>query len=273
MQKQPIAYEYDGSFPGFLCCVYDAFYRRETPSIFCGERQAFLYETRKVQTDARGDRVLASLREKIGKDMVDFLRLCLLTCLPDKEEQMLRLVRLGYRVGPGVLQMLAHPTVNALQKAVFALTHEAHMLTGFLRFTEAGGALYAMVHPKNRVLTLLEPHFCSRFPGESFLIYDATYREALVHQPGRTGIFPLEEFSLPAPGQQEQAYRKLWQLFYQTIEVPGRRNERQRRTMMPKRYWRTLTEFSTPAGALPMKDYRAATARKSNLLPNEKEGR
>ena len=267
--REDIAYEYDGSFEGFLCCVHDAFYRREAPAIFAGDAQAFLYETRRVRTDARAETVLASIREKIGRNMADFLKLCHLTCLPQKEAQMLRLIRLGYRVGPGVLELLAHPAVNALQKAVYHLTHEAHLLTGYIRFTEAGGALFAVIHPKNRVLSLLEPHFCSRFNAESFLIYDAAHQQALVHQPSRTGIFPLERFALPEVGQEEQAYRSLWRLFYQTIEVPGRRNERQRRTLMPKRYWATLTEFDTPAGAIPHRDYRAAVARENR----KKEGR
>ena len=104
----------------------------------------------------------------------------------------------------------------------------------------------------------MEPHFCARFNAESFLIYDKTYKQALVHQPGRTGIFPLEHFELPGAGEEERAYQQLWRLFYQTIEVPGRHNERQRQTLMPKRYWASLTEFETPAGAIPHQVYRAA---------------
>ena len=256
--RRDIAYEYDGSFEGILCCVYDAFYRREAPAIFAGTAQAFLYETRRIASDERAGKVLISIREKIGREMVDFLRLCLLTCLPDKEEQMLRLIRMGYQKGIGVLQMLADPCVNALQKAVFALTHEAHQFTGFVRFQEAGGALFAVIRPKNQVLSLMEPHFCARFNAESFLIYDKTHKQALVHQPGRTGIFPLEHFELPEAGEEERAYQQLWRLFYQTIEVPGRRNERQRQTLMPKRYWASLTEFESPAGAIPHQKYRAA---------------
>lgn len=260
--RTDIAYEYDGSFEGFLCCVYDAFYRREAPAIFSEEGQALLYPTRRVQTDGRARKVLGSIREKIGRELADFLPLCLFTCLPQKEEHMLRLIRLGYQVGPGILEMMAHPYVNILRKAVFHLKHEAHLLTGFVRFCEAEGALYAVIHPKNRVLALMEPHFCSRFSKERFLIFDETHRQALVHQPGRAGIFPLKEFSLPVAGREEQEYRELWQLFYRTMEVPGRRNEVLRRTLMPKRYWAELTEFGTPAGAIPLKDYQKACGRK-----------
>lgn len=190
--RTDIAYEYDGSFEGFLCCVYEAFYRREAPAIFSEEGQALLYPTRRVQTDGRARKVLGSIREKIGRELADFLPLCLFTCLPQKEEHMLRLIRLGYQVGPGILEMMAHPYVNILRKAVFHLKHEAHLLTGFVRFCEAEGALYAVIHPKNHVLALMEPHFCSRFSKERFLIFDETHRQALVHQPGACGNLPAE---------------------------------------------------------------------------------
>ena len=62
--RTDIAYEYDGSFEGFLCCVYEAFYRREAPAIFSEEGQALLYPTRRVQTDGRARKVLGSIREK-----------------------------------------------------------------------------------------------------------------------------------------------------------------------------------------------------------------
>ncbi len=205
MSQTPIAYEYDGSFSGFLCCVYDAFYRHESPSIFCGERQAFLYETRKVRTDARGDKVLASSGKKIGQDMVDFLRLCLLTCLADKEEQMLRLVRLGYRVGPGVLQMLAHPTVNALQKAVFALTHEAHLLTGFLRFTEAGGALYAVVHPKTACSRYWSRISARAFPANPFSFTTPPSARLWCTSPAAPGFSPGGFFRFQLPGSRSRS--------------------------------------------------------------------
>ena len=32
-------------------------------------------------------------------------------------------------------------------------------------------------------------------------------------------------------------------MFYDTIEVPGRRNHKCRMTHMPKRYWKHMTEF------------------------------
>jgi probable DNA metabolism protein len=72
---------------------------------------------------------------------------------------------------------------------------------------------------------------------------------ALVYQPYQSAIIPIEDLELPEPDEQEQSYRELWQLFYDTIEIQGRHNPKCRMSHMPKRYWKYMTEF----GSLPKK--------------------
>ena len=69
----------------------------------------------------------------------------------------------------------------AVWKAVGHLTEEAHLLKGFTRFSEIDGVLVGEIEPKNRVLPLLRPHFCARYPGEDFVLHDRTHREALFY--------------------------------------------------------------------------------------------
>lgn len=99
------------------------------------------------------------------------------------------------------------------------------------------------IAPKNRVLPLLRPHFCARYPEESFVLYDRTHREALFYRPRRWAIVPLEAFRAAAPGREERDFRRLWRRFYDTIAIEGRENPRCRMTQMPKRFWGTMTEF------------------------------
>ena len=99
------------------------------------------------------------------------------------------------------------------------------------------------ISPKNRVLPLLRPHFCGRYPQEQFLLYDKTHREALIHVPGRWSILPMEEFQMGRAGAEELQYRRMWRTFYDTIAIQGRENHRCRMTHMPKRYWDNMTEF------------------------------
>ena len=246
MQKKMLAYRYDGSFEGFLCCVFDSFYRRELPAAILPDEmpQETLYPEHWVETDKQhAERVYNSFRSKISPAAAAFIAEAFLSCQPEKERLLLRFIRLGYRYRGAVLDCLADDTVNALTKAVKYLNNEAHFFKEFLRFSEQNGTLAAIIEPQNRVLPLLAEHFCSRYPEERFLIFDSTHREALVYQPYEPVILPLEDFSLPRPEEQEARYRALWKRFYDSVAIEGRYNPKCRMGHMPKRYWRNMTEF------------------------------
>ena len=78
--KNQIAYRYDGSFEGFLCCIFDSFYRQESPAAILSEEdpQGLLYPERYVETDSsHAQRVFASLSKRISKRAEQFVS-CLL---------------------------------------------------------------------------------------------------------------------------------------------------------------------------------------------------
>ena len=157
---------------------------------------------------------------------------------------MLTFLRMGYKIGPSIFQMLADETVRSLLAAVQRLQHEAHLFTGFLRFSDYQGVLIARIEPKNQVLPLLESHFSNRFANETFLIFDQVHKAALIHEKGRTEILPLDGLELGKPDETEQFFRRLWKAFYNAVGIEGRCNPRCRMTHMPKRYWGQMTEFS-----------------------------
>jgi probable DNA metabolism protein len=143
-----------------------------------------------------------------------------------------------------VVNRLTDETVHALITAVRHLNHEAHLFSGFIRFSEVSGALVAQIEPKNIVLPLIAPHFCERYPCEKFLIYDRTHGMALIYQDKKASICDADAFEQPEAGEEERQFRKLWRLFYDTIEIKERRNPRCRMSHMPKRYWNCMTEFA-----------------------------
>ena len=248
MSWTQVAYVYDGSFAGFLTCVFDSYAGREEPMSFSTpeDGRLTLWPERRIETDqAKARRVYQSLDKKLGAEGKRLVVNGFLTCLEEKELHLWRFLRLGYQLGPGFTRGLADERVAAVWKAVGHLTGEAHLLKGFTRFSEQEGLLIGEIEPKNRVLPLLRSHFCTRYSGESFVLYDRTHKEALFYQPGRWAIVPLAEFHLEQPGQEELDYRRLWRRFYATIAIEGRYNPKCRMTHMPKRYWNTMTEFQT----------------------------
>lgn len=252
-----IIYRYDGSFEGFLCCVFDSYVNKERPSEFQDEAHLAhtLFPVRWVGTDLRhAQRILDSL-QKIDPWARELVVKGFLTCTPEREMMLYRFIRTLYDVGKPLLRQLSDESLLPLLKAVRHLDGEVHLLRGFIRFSDFEGMLAAEIRPKNRVLPLLRPHFCSRFYNEVFLIYDRTHKEALIHQPRQWAILPLDSFKMAAPTAAEAQYRRLWKQFYDTIEIKERHNPKLRQTHMPKRYWETMTEFQDEdyflAGTLP----------------------
>ena len=246
MSWRQVCYEYDGTFDGFLTCVFESYAHREEGVCFLSpEDEVYtLWETRRVETDReKAERVFRSMDSKLGTGAADLVYRAFLTCLEEKELHIYRFLRYGYQRGKGVLRELGDDRVNTLVKAVQHLNGEAHLYTGFVRFSDCDGVLMGEIEPKNRVLPLLRKHFTNRYNAERFLIYDRTHREMLIYQPYRWAIVPVEGVTLPPAGAEEMQYRRLWRRFYDTVTIEGRYNPKLRQTHMPKRYWNMMTEF------------------------------
>ena len=272
------AYRYDGSYPGFLCCVFESFLHKETPpAILQEEDPCTFYGEKWIETDEeRAGRVLRSLPRRISPAAAAFARDVFLTSLPEKELPLLRILQEGFRSGGTVLDRLADGDLHVLWKAVRAMRNEAHLLLGFVRFSDYGGTLVSVITPKNHVLPILASHFRSRMPRESFLIYDRTHREGVLYRPGRLLFLPMESFTPPPPDQTEAEYRALWRRFYHMVAIESRENPKCRASHMPKRYWGNMTEFqdeessSLPAARQNMLDKKSGGAYDGNKAARNK---
>lgn len=248
-----LVYLYDGSFEGLLCCIFESYAKREVPTAIISEEDfaPTLYDTRTILTDwEHAGRVYRKI-VKCSPYAADLLRKGFLTCLPEKELHLYRLVVKLLREGPAFLSRQSDMILYPVLKAVRHLTGEAHLLKGFVRFSELGGVLGGEIEPKNRVLPLLRSHFCARYRNERFFLYDRTHKEVLLYAGGKALIRPLEHFEMAPPDEAEANYRILWKRFYDTIAIKERENPRGRMTHMPKRYWGTMTEFQGPAHFTP----------------------
>jgi probable DNA metabolism protein len=246
-QNKNIFYNYDGSFDGFLCCAFESFTQREIPADIVSQKavQPFLLEQYFIETDAqKAERVRSSIAQKIGRAALEFLEEIMFSCLPQKEIYMLKFLRLGYKNGEKVLDMLADDAVDKLTKAVKFLRNESHLFKEFIRFSVHGEFLFAKIKPKNFVLPFIAPHFAQRFPNEKILIYDETNRVLCAYANKKYAISEVSDIKIPKPDEEEIAYQKLWKIFYENAAVKGRTNLKCRMTHMPKRYWSNLTEFS-----------------------------
>ena len=245
MAWREIIYQYDGSFEGLLCCVFESYTKKERPTAILrdGDDEPSLFEIRAVTTDrAHAQRIYRSLYKR-SPEVGPFLRRAFLTCLPDKEMAIYRFIVKFYREGAPLLSRLSDDTYLPLLKAVRQLSGEVEQFRGFTRFSDFDGVLGAEIEPKNRVLPLLRGHFCQRYANEQFFIYDRTHRELLLYANGRSRITQIENFQPVLPGEDELYFRSLWKQFFQSVAIRERENPRCQNTFMPKRYRGTMTEF------------------------------
>ncbi len=246
-------YLYDGSFEGFLSCIFDSYRFRESPTEICPEDETTftLFPTRVIPTDAsHAARVLHKITA-CSSTAAALLKKGFCTCLPEKELHLYRMIAKLLREGPAFLKNFSDETLYPILRAVHHLNSEVHQWKGFVRFSQLGGVLGSEIEPKNRVLPFLRVHFCARCQELPFFIYDRTHKEVLFCADGLWSIRPLESFQMAPPDVSEAHYRLLWKQFYDTIAIRERYNPKCRQTQMPKRYWSTMTEFQEAAFFIP----------------------
>ncbi len=250
LNRSDVVYCYDGTYDGFLCCVFDSFLYKQMPQsiVTADTPQLSLLPVHMVETDAaKAQRVASALPKRMGQEAAGQVGLCYLTCLEEREMVMLDFIRQGLQYGPEVLSRLTDDTVHTLSRAVGRLTGESHLLKGFVRFSDYDGMLIAVIHPNNLVLPLLREHFCDRLCNEQFVIYDENHGMALVYRPYEWRIIPVDDLVLREPDEEELRYQQLWRKYYDTIAIKARNNPKCRMNHMPKRYWDYMTEFGSSA--------------------------
>ena len=252
-----VVYRYDGSWSGFLSCVFESYVNHEEPVAFLllDDPTVTLWDEREVVTHpAHAQRVERGLEKKTSARFREQMERAFLTCLEDKELVLYGLIRRGLSEGDRVRRDLADPAMAKVTLALQKLWTEWDHLKGFVRFSQLEGVLVGEIEPKNRVLPLLAPHFAGRLNGEKMVLYDRTHREAFFYENFRWAILPVEEFSMGPAGEEERQWRRLWKKFFQTVSIEGRYNPKCQDTHLPKRYRHVMTEFmeeEPPAGATP----------------------
>lgn len=248
----PVCYRYDGTFAGFLTCVFESYAHREEAAAFALAGDSFtLWEEREVTTHESHARRVYDGLGRVSPAFRAMVARGFLTCLPERELALYRLIRRGLAEGDTVRRDLCDPTVSALMLALKKMATEVDHLKGFVRFSDLDGALVGEIEPKNRVLPLLGAHFAGRFPNERIVLYDRIHREALLCQGGRRVIVPAEDFQMGPAGMTERSFRALWRNYFGTVAIRERTNPRCQNTHIPKRYRGVMTEFTADESALP----------------------
>lgn len=244
-----VSYCYDGSFQGFLCCVFESFSQKEIPAAVLtpAEGQTSLFPQRDIPTRPDLARRVAAGLERLGPSVRERVTTGFLADEPGKELTLLRFARLCFERGPSAARMLGDADVAAAFALERAVNNEGCKYIEFLRFEQRDTMLGTVIHPRHNVLPLLRGHFCSRLPDEDFMIFDATHGVALLRRSGKVCYMQMKQYT-PAPDPAEEDWQALWKRFFHALTIEERRNPACQQNHVPKRYWQDMCEMQPDPG-------------------------
>jgi len=248
-------YLFDGTYAGFLCCVFDSFTRKEPEVIplLSGEQPADLFKAqRTVTTDVESaERVQKGLEKHLGVTTAqDFYRVFL---SEDRKAWLaaFRLIRQIFTTGPAILQNFGNDEVICFSLTLKKVHRERHRMKAFIRFQKSsGGLFFAVVEPDFDVLPLIADFFRKRYADQSWLIWDNQRKYGLLYDQitvSTVQLSPEEKAALTTGvtltlDERDEHFQRLWKQYFQSTHIEARKNLKLHLRHVPKRYWKYLPE-------------------------------
>lgn len=242
-------YFYDGSFDGFLTCVYESYYVQEKPSNICIKdtytvnliEKSIYIETSKE----KASKVFTAIENKIGKAALRNVFKVYLSEADGFELLLLNYIRLGFKLGFEIHNHLYNDVVLMVNKLCRKVDGEAHLMCGFVRFKELENSIfYSVIEPDHNILTLIAPHFSDRLASERWIIHDIKRELAVIYDTKEWILTPFSKTASSEFFSHRDQFEELWKSYYRTVAIKERINPRLQKRLMPKRYWKYIVETS-----------------------------
>lgn len=251
-----VVFRYDRSFDGLLSALFDAYALRTFPEALIGPGEPeplFTERVHQVVTDtAHAARVWRALERRLGVRMRSMIVYAWHGEQAQSDHLLLRCLRRVIDQGGGTLADQADPDMKALHKLALQVSHERERLKQFVRLQKAAdGTYFAAATPGHDALPLALDYFTDRFADQRWLIYDRR-RDYGYYYDGQTArrVTLEDDRGMIADkladrwlAEDERQFQLLWKNYFRALAISQRINHRQQRRMMPRRYWKHLTEM------------------------------
>lgn len=241
-------YIFNGSKIGLLTCIFDAYYEKRIPNLITDKpvQSGFGDVVYEIENDLeKAERVKNCLKGVATPNVLKDLNLALKSGEENKFTVIfnyLKAVIDNKRID--VSKNFADQRILAFCDLLKKITNEIHRFKGFIRFEESrDGYFYAHYTPENDITWLLMPHFTARLADQAFIIHDtkrnvlALYDGQSVRQvDGGDGIVTVYL------SDEEVNFRKLWQTYYDSVNIKERKNHRLMKSFLPIKFWKNLPE-------------------------------
>jgi len=249
--------KYDGSFKGFLTCVFNAYELKikVVEIIPENEDQKQLFsETENIITeDFKAQRVLKTLKKKISANGMIKIKYAFLSEIPGIEMKLYGMLQYIFSNKQKVDTDYSHPSILYISNLAKQVAREKHRMEAFVRFRLTKDNIYfALIEPDFNVLPIIISHFKNRYADQKWLIYDIRRKIGVYYDLQRTEYVSInlpKEIGVSGGNseyfeQEEIYYQRLWKEYFNATNIQSRVNMRLHIQHVPKRYWKYLSEKS-----------------------------
>lgn len=253
MQEKTLIY--DGSFDGFLCCVFYVFEYKLKNAKIQNEfvlQNALFSENEKISTNKdKADRVWKGLKTKASTISTTKIYYAFLSEQPGVENILLDYISYIFKSNKKVDTDFTYDSVLKTSKIAKNVSREKHRMEAFVRFKLTKDAIYfANIAPDFNVLPLISKHFKSRYADQKWVIYDIKRNYGLYYDLEVVAIMQMEfpkdfDFSKTDKNffsEEEFEFQTLWQNYFKSTNITERKNMKLHIQHVPKRYWKYLSE-------------------------------
>lgn len=236
---------YDGSFAGFFSAVFESYRLRLQVHSICVESnyQEDVFSQRiDIETNMEyACRIKRGICLRAGEDVLETLYRAFLSETENVENVIYTYLKrlFGPECDFAARNPLSKELVPILQLSR-SVIREYDLYLGMVRFQKVDDSLYvARILPKYNIVSLLAPHFRRRLPNQKWLIFDEKRKYGMHYDLETVNEVVIENFAMP---QNDDEFCRGWEVYYRSINIKERKNERCMRNLLPGRYWDALPE-------------------------------
>ena len=213
-----------------------------------GYQPELFMEYQGVEPDMeKADKVFRTLEQKMYREDFEALYRAVLSADEQKADSIYKMIVLALHNRRKLIHNLEHLVISHIFRNARKTANEAAHYREFLRFRELeNGSLFSVLAPQAQILPLIGEHFADRFPMENFMIYDRTHHAMLLHPAGQSWLIydGIEDFSEEALllSEKEKEMSRGWRIFFDTVAIKERKNQKLQQQLMPGKFRRYVTE-------------------------------
>lgn len=246
---------YDGTFDGFLTCVFHIYDIKLTTVNF--QRQSHVQESlfgnsTDILTDLeKADRVWKGIKNKTSATGSSRLFNAFLSEQVHIESLLLDYIQQAFKSPICMDTDFSNETVLKVSQISKSVGREKHRMEAFVRFKlTSDGIYFANIEPDFDVLPLISKHFESRYADQKWIIYDLKRQYGLYYDLEKVEVMQLAlpdhynptKTSLDFFTASEIEFQTLWQDYFKSTNISARKNMKLHVQHVPKRYWKYLSE-------------------------------